>query len=684
MRVTAYVRSSDNDVIGIGARMKDASGYLLTLDSELDRRRLVRLDAGVGAVLVEVAGGYSTGVDVFVAIEAVGARLRAFVNGELLFDVTDAHYASGRIALYSGQNAGTQFTDVRVDDLRRSGPTAYQFAFTTSAFTDFRHHLHSYSDQTFVVSAVDDTSLAGAARLGVAPTDAAAAAPPTEAEARAYDTFATEALGGTRLASIGAVDVTRLDGQARSRALIVRAAEPLDWTRVSFNASVASAQPIAPVAPGVLKLIAVSFATGATPNDQSVTVLLRDAANLIGWRIDFRILPGPSAGQHADGDELFAQAAADAVEGLGSPQVVWRPRFKDLREVALAQPVGGVGRPHWTATHGALAQTGSFRGPGRGFPGAHAISRAGTWTVFTFAARLRAQAAGKFGLLFRYENESTYHRFSIDLNSHVGRLVRHSPIGVTSLFVAPLTLTVNSDIDILVEVSGARIIVTLNGARFCDVLDTVHPTGRVGFYTYGAPIAFVQPFDDAIPAAGRRRLDAARRQRRRTEPLGARRRRAASDIGSPGLERRVGSRRAGRRRVERLSLGHGHRRLRRRGCRRGSFAWRDSANHCRFVLDGLHNERRLINVVNGAASMLWSGAGPFTVNTSYHIRIETVGDQIRVWLDGLLLTEAIVAPATGRAGVVEATGGDVHGRVSALCSRNRNGRRGTRLRTSRG
>jgi len=384
----------------------------------------------------------------------------------------------------------------------------------------------------------------------------------------------------------------------------------------------------------------------------------RDAADLTGWRIDFRILPGPSAGHHADGDELFAQAAANAVEGLGAPQVVWWPRFRDLSEVVLAQPPGGVGRPHWTATHGVLAQTGSFRGPGRGFPGAHAISHAGPWTDFTFAARLRAQAAGKFGVLFRYKSESSYYCFLIELDSHVGRLVRRSPAGVTSLFVAPLMLTVNKDVDVLVEVSGTHIIVTLNDTRFCDVLDSVHEIGRVGFYTYDAPVASFSrvtvQFQPRVVGAWTLQdvntgaqshwslVDGSLHQ---TSALPASNDAsgAVALVGDEWSDYRVDTDI-----VAWAAAVVGV-----------VFRWQDSANHCRFVLDGLHNERRLIRVLNGAASTLWSGAGALTVGTSYHVRIETVGDQIRVWLDDLLLTEAIVAPVVGRAGVIEASGGEV-------------------------
>jgi hypothetical protein len=658
VRVSAYVRSADDDVIGIGVRMTGASGYLLTLDLDLNRRRLIKINAGAGTVLAEISGGYARGVDTFLALEAVGSRLRAFVGGALLTDVTDERYETGRIALYSGQNAGTRFTDVRVDDLRRSGPTVYRFALTTSAFTDFRHHLHSYPDQTFVAAVADQLALAVAATLGIAPTDAAAAVAPTEAEARAYHAFTAAALGATRLETIDTVDVTRLDGQAQSLAFVVRTAEPLDWTRTTLEVSIASPQPIAPVAPGILKLVDASFATAANPNDESVTVLLREAADLTGWRIDRRVLPGPSVGQHADGDELFAQAAANGVEGPSAASVVWHPRFRDLGEVVLTAPHNGVGQPSWTATHGVLAQTASFRGHGKGFPGAHAVSHAGPWTDVRFVARVRSQAAGKLGVLFRYENESSFYRFAIELDAHVGRLVRRSAGGWTTLFVAPLTMTVKTDIDVLVDVAGTHITVTVNGRVFCDIVDGAHATGQVGFYTYGAPIASfsrvsvqVQPrvlgawtLQDVNAAAQSHwsLIDGALHQ---TSVL------PASDdaffavalLGEGWSDYRVDT--------DIMPTAAAVAGV--------VFRWQDRANHCRFVLDGSHNERRLVRVANGLASTLWSGAGPFAAGTPYRVRIETVGDEIRVRLDDQLLTTAVMAPVIGRVGALEESGGEV-------------------------
>ena len=279
-RLSCFIRSTDDDLVGVGVRWNGRSGYLFTLDREQNRRRLVRLLDGAATILAEAAGGYDVNRDYLVQIEASGDRIRAFVDGVPVFDATDNQFATGGVALYCGQNAGGQFRDVRVDDLRAAAPIVYRFKFTTSEFTDFRHHMHSHLGLTFRAAWPDLNGVAAA--LGQAVAIGAASQPPAEAEARAYDELAVKALGTDARQTLTRVDVSRVEQGGVAIGLLVRTADPIDWRRTSAALARAQAQTLLPAPANGPRLIRTTFATATAPqaNDESVTVLLDSGADV--------------------------------------------------------------------------------------------------------------------------------------------------------------------------------------------------------------------------------------------------------------------------------------------------------------------------------------------------------------------------------------------------------------------
>ena len=195
-----------------------------------------------------------------------------------MFNVRDNRLASGSVSLYCGQNAGGQFRDVRVDDLRGNAPVVYRFKFTTSDFTDFRHHIHSFQGLVFRAALADLNDVA--ASVGAAVALAAANQQPAEAEARAYNTLADKALGTAARQPVTRLDVSRVEHGGSALALIVRTADPLDWRRTTLSLLLAPAQLLQSDPPTGPRLIRATFAMGAAPqpNDESVTALL-DAAH---------------------------------------------------------------------------------------------------------------------------------------------------------------------------------------------------------------------------------------------------------------------------------------------------------------------------------------------------------------------------------------------------------------------
>ena len=122
-RVSAFIRSSDDDVAGIGVRWSKRSGYLLTLDVSRGRYRLLNVVDGVGTVLAEAAHRHDPGLDHLVSLQVIGDRIEAFVDGAPVLDATDDRLPAGSVALHSGVSAGARFAEVRSTTCVRSRPS---------------------------------------------------------------------------------------------------------------------------------------------------------------------------------------------------------------------------------------------------------------------------------------------------------------------------------------------------------------------------------------------------------------------------------------------------------------------------------------------------------------------------------------------------------------------------------
>jgi hypothetical protein len=668
-RLSFYVRSLDDDIVGAGVRWSERNGYLFTLDRELNRCRLTMLVNGVATVLAESASGYDINRDYMVNLEAVSDRIRAFVGGSPMFDVRDNRFASGGVALYCGQNAGGQFRDVRVDDLRGNAPVVHRFKFTTSEFTDFRHHIHSFPSMVFRAVLPDLDGVAAA--VGDAVAIATANQPPSEAEARAYDTLASKALGSTARQPVTQFDISRVEHGGAALGLLVRTADPMDWRRTALSVQRAPAQPLLPEPPDGPRLIRATFAATVTPqpNDESVTVLLDRGMNLGGRRIQRRTLPGASVPDIVDGTLLF-RAALEADQGSDAIRFLplWQPALANLADFQVANAPGGIGTAMWAAGAGVLRQDGSYHvvdpplvtSPPR--LGTYAIHAGGAdWRDIRFAARIRASAQGAIGMVFRYRDMQNHYRFAFDSSRNVRELTKRVN-GIThTLFSQPFAFVAGNHYEVVVEALSGRLRVSVDGAQIGEVFDDDLVLGSAGFYTYLRPLPrFDQIVIEAVTRIlgpwtiydhGDVRATAEWRVENRllrqgvelftAAPSAATADRSGSaavtgdaawtDVriivtaqpASPGIAGLV-------------------------------FRWRDADNHYRLLFDGVTGQRRLVRRLGGVSMLLWSGPGPLA---SLEVIIEAIGSRLRAWVDNVPLFDVYDdGLSTGQAGVLSLDG----------------------------
>ncbi|XXX81478.1 hypothetical protein WMF30_22230 [Sorangium sp. So ce134] len=311
-RLSAFLRTEAGQTgeIGLAFRHRHGGGggkpsyYVFAMGNARDRsfRRLARVKNGVATELAPPkAQGYASDRDYFVVIEAVRDELRVYVDDELVFSVQEQagdRLDAGTVGLYSRFNSGALFSDVRVDDLRAEAPSVVRYSFVTSRYVDFHHHVHSFQDVSWTTALAQDAS----AHLAKAVPSATAPASASLEETQAYDALARIVLPPGVPAQPSEVQVTKLTREVNEREVVValhlQSPESLDFSRVTFDLRFADLIVPAAEAPSAVKITDVRFANlaaGEALNDESITLLLREAVDLTGCAVEVRPLFG-SAG----------------------------------------------------------------------------------------------------------------------------------------------------------------------------------------------------------------------------------------------------------------------------------------------------------------------------------------------------------------------------------------------------
>jgi YVTN family beta-propeller protein len=279
--IRVIVQPIATGIVGLKFRLGSAGHYELTIDAQHGQRTLNLVAGAVTTQLGQSAFAYDANKTYHLSIEAIGSRLRVEQDDEAVFDVDDASFAAGSISLFPWSAGNTHFLDLSVFDFGKGAPVAYRFPFTTSDYVDFFHQIQSFQDETWSAALGASENLAS---LMVSAIDLSA--PASQEEARAYDALAEKLLGPAARQLPTGLEVTRVTQAGAVPALLFRGSEPIDWRRTTLALVQAAASSLPAAVPlGNLKL--TSAALGALQlSGDVVTVLLRDAADLTGYRIE--------------------------------------------------------------------------------------------------------------------------------------------------------------------------------------------------------------------------------------------------------------------------------------------------------------------------------------------------------------------------------------------------------------
>jgi hypothetical protein len=663
-RLSAYLRSAAGGAVGIVVRHQGpGAGYRFSLDGRV--RRLVKLGPGGTTLLGENHFSYQKNRDYLVTIEAIGKSLRAYVDGEPVFEVEDADFVKGRIGLYSCQSPGARFTDVRVDDFRAQAPVVYEFQFITSLFANFFHHLHSYQDQTWQAELRTDAEVGDLLQAEDLLKEAVlpSFSPPLEKEARAYEGLATRALGPAARQNAAQVEVTRMERAGVPFAFLVRSPEPFAADRIELALSGTPRHLPAPEVPGAVKLTDATFGAVLTV-EESVSLLVRNAADLSRYRVELRALPGVMAEPAGDPVMLLDRFEGDPVSTLA--------RFTVVDQ-------GTEGAPSdWRVEGGALIQISEIHGGAEPeLPGTVALAGDPAWTDYRYTSDLRCDSGGALGVVFRWVDGDNYYRLSFDAGLEVRRLVKSEKGQVSILWEEEKGYTAGEPFRLTVEAVGSRLTGFLGGERLFEVSDATHAAGRVGLYASGNPDARCEAIEVRRPS-----LDAYALARDGF---------AAADLGGwgridevPGTQPSNWETSGGELHLssfvqqQDVPASPGtyaytgdpgwtdviySARLR---CQAGGdigllFRGRDLANYYRFSMSARQSYRRLVKRVSGKVTVLWEDGASYPPGRAIEVTVMAVGGSLRGFMDGvpLFAVEDGEVPS-GRIGLYARDNTDAH------------------------
>jgi hypothetical protein len=666
-RLTAFLRGEDNDAIGLVFRYVDPNNYYrFSMDAERKYRRLVRIINGIHTILAEDDRRYQANVDYGITIEAVGALLKVYIDGDLILEATDAAHVSGSIGLYCWASQNARFFDVTVDDFRKADPVSkqpspvYKFQFTTSKFAHFTHHVHSFDD-TMHVAALDHGANTQAWMASASLPDA----PITDDESRAYEALAHAVLGTGADGFPKSLEFTRVEQNGNTVGFLAQTGEPFDWTRLDLqlsSAPTAADMPI--VGPDILKMVSASFAANR-PQEESVTLVPRGSLDLRGHAIEAFLVPGPIKASE------FVQYLSEDVnqDGVGLLfEETFGPNALD-RYTIMDQ--GTMFAPSaWSVSGGAIRQTSNIGGGALDAselskPGTMAITGDHQWTNVRVKVRLLSTSMNGIGLVFRYRDPKNYYRFSTDKQRNFRRLVKCVDGAFTLLWEdTSSAYSPNVAFDLQIDASSNRFIGLMDGMVLFDVTDDTLKLGQVGLYSWLNPESVFQSVHvqslDSDPVLLKPNLNTLNGWLI-LDPVGAIDGPSAWSAGTSGIRqtsliRVVGPEKFGAHLVTGKQCDDMQLAVDLKSNEDGAIGvlirYRDKQNYYRFSMDRAEGYRRLEKCVAGTMSTLWQASTSFELNQTYRLSLRAKGSVIQGLLDGQPIFSVIDNDiATGSVGV---------------------------------
>jgi len=214
-----------------------------------------------------------------------------------------------------------------------------------------------------------------------------------------------------------------------------------------------------------------------------------------------------------DNDVLSASSSDDKIawyENLGTPspgpQILLSEDFNDGNYNGWQLVDQGTvnGPMAWSAATGTMVQSSNVYSlpTGNELPklGTYAYWQAGTgWTDYTTAVTIKSDDNDSIGVMFRYQDENNYYRFSWDRQRSSRRLVKCVAGQFTLLAEDSVPFVIGQNYELKIVADGTTLQVSIDGSSVFSVNDSSFSSGTIALYCWGNMGSY---FDDVVVESG--------------------------------------------------------------------------------------------------------------------------------------------------------------------------------------
>jgi hypothetical protein len=470
MQLSLALEPTEDGAIGVLIRYLDKQNYYrFSMSRAESYRRLEKRVDGAMSVLWQDATPFELGHVIRLSVRAKGGLILGFLDGQQLFSVIDHDISSGGVGLYTWGNGGTLFEEPRVLD-----PVDYVGSFQI----------------------VDGEGLTGTSawrtRFGT-----------LEQRSDIGDSAAPHT-GTHAVASVQVPPIMRLVVDARSDGeapigVLFRYQDERHYYRLSVSTADAMRQ-LLKVFDGA-QTVLWQAAGGYSPESAHRFTVDTFGDRLVGYFDGERLFDVRDSSLAAGTIGLYVSrndsAAFDRVE-VTTPPIEANALFVDkfaendvtdwtfISEATVGLP------PQWAATEGILEQTSMAHSPlpapdGDLERGIFAVAGEAAWGDVILRARLQSVEEGAIGVMFRYQDQDHYYRFSMDGARKYRRLVKNVGGTLMLLWQDDFAIELGHAYEIVIVAAGSQIWSYFDGVPMFSIADPDVAHGRVGLYCWRNP-----------------------------------------------------------------------------------------------------------------------------------------------------------------------------------------------------
>ncbi len=464
-RASAVCQSSQSGGIGLRFRyVDDKNHYLFTYDFISGQQQVVKTVDGTAAVIKEAAGDAAPGQPVSLTVSVRGPQITAYRMNQKVIEISDSAFPAGGVAVASLGNATALFDSVEVRRLPNEIYSLFHGQFSSASITDWQKSTDGSGLNLKAIGAASWTDTLLRARVR-------------------RDSSGTVGLLLRYQDPNNHYRLLFTDNERRLECVVNGVSNPL-WKAA------------APPAVGWLFEIEVSL-------DGNVLRVFQDS--VLACEVTDNTFASGSFGLCASKKAAFAV-----------PQLVVYPAtmafpywsFQDDFHEVSAQGWRFVdegdrnGPSLWQIKDGRLTQT-SAVGDSDPDPirkrGTLALVEKSNLTSFRLVTRLRSQQGNAIGVVFGYQDQGSFYRFSMDANAGYRRLLRSVNGKLKVLWEDSVTYEAGRDYAVTVDVIDECVRGWLDGELLFNIAVLEEIKGSAGLYCCADPDASFGEFRLGAP-----------------------------------------------------------------------------------------------------------------------------------------------------------------------------------------